>query len=111
MVEAHVHSDWEFHGLTSKMSHGLLGRGSCLKTIWILLFQFEHRYDSTRRDRAGRWLWRLVGLFLSTAPPHDSVEYRVHQLPAIQTSQERLGYVENLNGLGMPLHPSILLRL
>src|SRR5262245_63896026 len=47
-------------GLTSKMSHGLLGRGSCLETIWILLLQFEQRYDSTRRDRAGRWLWRLV---------------------------------------------------
>src|SRR5688572_26582038 len=45
-----------FVRLTSKMSHGMLGRGSCLKTIWILLLQFDQRYVSTRRDRAGRCL-------------------------------------------------------
>jgi hypothetical protein len=56
------------------MSHGLLGRGSCLETIWILLVQFDQRYDSTRRDRAGRWLWRLVRPFCPIH--HEKMEAR-----------------------------------
>ena len=45
---------------TSKMSHDRSGRAACLRTIRIHLLQFENAFDSTRRDRCGRWLWRLV---------------------------------------------------
>ena len=43
------------------MSHGLLGRDSCCIRPLIRVL---HSEDSTRRDRAGRWLWRLVSLNL-----------------------------------------------
>jgi hypothetical protein len=46
-----------------KMSHGLLGRGSCLKTTLIPLLQFDQKPDTMRHDRAGGWLSRLVRLF------------------------------------------------
>ena len=46
---------------TSKMSHDRSGRAACFRTIRIRLLQFGNRFDSTRRDRCGRWLWRLVG--------------------------------------------------
>ena len=42
------------------MSHDRSGRAVCFKTIRIHLLQFDHTFDSTRRDRCGRWLWRLV---------------------------------------------------
>jgi hypothetical protein len=48
---------------TSKMSHGLLGRDSCIRTSLFPQLRFCFSFDSTRRDRAGRWLWRLVGPF------------------------------------------------
>jgi hypothetical protein len=47
-------------GPTSKMSHGPLGRDSCNMTIRSLEYHVRDMYESTRRDRAGRWLWRLV---------------------------------------------------
>jgi hypothetical protein len=42
------------------MSHGLLGRDSCCNQVCCPLVHFGRGNDSTRRDRAGRWLWRLV---------------------------------------------------
>jgi hypothetical protein len=50
--------------LTFKMSHGHSGRGSCQVRQIGPKLHFEEGHDSTRRDRCGRWLWRLVGLFL-----------------------------------------------
>ena len=58
-----VTGKYVFFCLTSKMSHGHSGRGSCLVRKLGPKLHFEKGHDSTRHDRCGRWLWRLVGLF------------------------------------------------
>src|SRR5687768_11967649 len=66
---------------TSKMSHGHSGHDSCLIRKLSLLLQFEREYNSTRHDRCGRWLWRLVELFrLSSVEnhvPHSAAGHHV----------------------------------
>src|SRR5688500_8335589 len=47
-------------GLTSKMSHGHSGRAACGIPIRIPSVHFRGSFNSTQRDRCGRWLWRLV---------------------------------------------------
>ena len=49
---------------TSKMSHDHSGHDSCLKSVFGSILHLGETYDSTRRDRCGRWLWRLVRHFL-----------------------------------------------
>jgi hypothetical protein len=76
---------------------------------------FETMTSGDEHERSASWLPRvgpgaLLGSFSSTDRPRDSGECPVHQLRAIQTYQERPGYAQNSNGLGMPLHPSILRR-
>jgi hypothetical protein len=51
-----------------KMSHGGSGRAACSITKHIPQLRFDYRFDSTRRDRSRRWLWRLVRQYGSDAP-------------------------------------------
>jgi hypothetical protein len=46
------------------MSHDLRWRGSCSIRSNGRYFSFGQSFDSTRRDSEGRWLWRLVGLWV-----------------------------------------------
>ena len=58
---------------TSKMSHDGTWRASCRISIHIPSFHLESTFQSTRRDKSRRWLWRLVGhvqsKIQSTSPP------------------------------------------
>src|SRR5439155_785499 len=47
---------------TSKMSHAHGGHDSCRLGLRNLVCASHLRGDSTRHDRRGRWLWRLVRL-------------------------------------------------
>jgi hypothetical protein len=42
------------------MSHDRSGHDSCKQSCFSRRFHFGKRCHSTRRDRCGRWLWRLV---------------------------------------------------
>ena len=48
---------------TSKMSHAGTWRASCNNTLLIPWFHVENTFQSTRRDKSRRWLWRLVRPF------------------------------------------------
>jgi hypothetical protein len=50
------------------MSHGGSGRAACSITQHIPQLRFDYTFDSTRRDRSRRWLWRLVRQYGSDAP-------------------------------------------
>ena len=43
------------------MSHDGTWRASCHITLHSPPFHFESSFQSTRRDKSRRWLWRLVG--------------------------------------------------
>ena len=59
----------------SKMSHGLLGRLAQHSGL-LSVASIRKGNDSTRRDRADRWLWRFVRRFCPTAHRDQSPPQR-----------------------------------
>ena len=91
------------------MSHDLLGRDSCGIRVWCPLFHFGKGIDSTRRDRAGRWLWRLVRWIEHARKSGD----QPHRAPAKAQVRWR-GFHSTINQLGRattrPNHPKYSFR-
>jgi hypothetical protein len=63
---------------TLQMSHGGSGRAACSITNCSLRFQVGQSYESTRRDRPRRWLWRLVR-WIDHARKSDTQRARLRQ--------------------------------